>query len=40
MGAQVSGERKYVTSLIAQDILRVALVAAILVGALLALIGG
>jgi hypothetical protein len=40
MGAQVSGEQRYVTSLIAQDILRFALVAAILVGAVLALLGG
>jgi hypothetical protein len=39
VGAQVTGEERYVASLIAQDILRVALVAAILVGAVLALVG-
>jgi hypothetical protein len=40
VGAQVTGEQRYVTSLIAQDILRVAVVAAILVGAVVALVGG
>ena len=40
VGAQVTGEQKYVVSLIAQDVLRVALVAAILVGAVLAWVGG
>ena len=40
MGAQVTGEQKYLTSLIAQDILRIVLVLAILGGAVLALIGG
>lgn len=40
VGAQVTDERKYATSLVAHDIVRFALVAAILLGALAALVAG